>query len=31
YLIKNSKKKKIGYRIPKDKRISVQTVLSAYE
>ncbi len=31
YLIKNSKKKKIGYRIPKGKRISVQTVLSAYE
>ena len=31
YLIKNSKKKKIGYKIPEGKRISVQTVLSAYE
>ena len=31
YLIKNTKKKKLGYRIPEGKRISVQTVLSAYE
>jgi len=31
YLIKSSKKKKIGYNIPNGKRISVQTVLSAYE
>jgi hypothetical protein len=31
YLIKSSKKKKMGYRIPEGKRISVQTVLNAYE
>jgi len=31
YLIKNNKKKRIGYRIPEGKRISIQTVLSAYE
>jgi len=31
YLIKNSKKKKMGYKIPEGKRISVQTILSAYE
>jgi hypothetical protein len=31
YLIKDDKKKKIGYRIPEGKRILVQTVLSGYE
>jgi len=31
YLIKNSKMKKKGYRIPEGNRNSVQTVLSAYE
>lgn len=31
YLMKDEKEKKIGYRIPEDKRIFVQTVLSGYE
>jgi len=31
YLMKDEKKKKIGYRIPEGKRIFVQTVLSGYE
>ncbi len=31
YLMKDGKKKKIGYRIPEGKRIFVQTVLSGYE
>jgi hypothetical protein len=31
YLMKDEKKKKIGYKIPEGKRILVQTVLSGYE
>jgi len=31
YLMKDDKKKKIGYRIPEGKRILVQTVLNGYE
>ena len=31
FLMKNNKKKKIGYRIPESKRILVQTILSSYE
>jgi len=31
YLMKDDKKKRIGYRIPEDKRIFVQTTLSGYE
>ena len=31
FLMKNSKKKKVGYRIPEGNRNLVQTVLSTYE
>jgi len=31
YLMKNEEKKKIGYRIPENKRMLVQTVLDGYE
>jgi len=31
FLMKDNKKKKIGYKIPEGKRILVQTVLNGYE
>jgi len=31
YLMKDDKKKKIGYKIPEDKHVFIQTTLSGYE